>query len=43
MSLDVLKKSIRWAMTENLMIQFVYPAYELPAEWKETIESIDHV
>lgn len=43
MSLDVLEKSIRWAMTENLMIQFVYPAYELPAEWKETIESIDHV
>ncbi len=41
--LDVLEKSIRWAMTENLMIQFVYPAYELPTEWNETIESIDHV
>lgn len=43
MPLDVLEKSIRWAMIENLMIQFVYPAYELPTEWKEAIESIDHV
>ena len=43
MPLDVLEKSIRWAMTENLMIQFVYPAYELPSEWNEAIESIDHV
>lgn len=43
MPLDMLSRSIRWAMTENLMIQFVYPAYELPNEWKEVIESIDHV
>ncbi len=43
MPLDVLLSAIRWAMTENLMVQFVYPAYELPAEWNEAIESVDHV
>ena len=41
--LEVLQKSIRWAMTENLMIQFVYPTYNLTTEWNEAIESIDHV
>lgn len=41
-SLDVLKAGIRFGMTENLMIQFVYPDYELPKEYKEAIESIDH-
>ena len=40
--LDVLKAGIRFGMMENLMIQFVYPDYELPKEFKETIESIDH-
>lgn len=40
--LDVLKAGIRFGMMENLMIQFVYPDYELPKEYKETIESIDH-
>jgi CXXX repeat peptide maturase len=29
-------------MKENLMIQFVYPDYELPEDYKKTIESIDH-
>jgi CXXX repeat peptide maturase len=29
-------------MMENLMIQFVYPDYELPQEYQEVIESIDH-
>ncbi len=41
-SLDDLKKGIIWAMKENLNIQFVYPDYELPAEYNEAIESIDH-
>lgn len=41
-SIDVLKSGIFYAMKENLMIQFVYPDYELPQEYKETIESIDH-
>lgn len=40
--LDTLKSSIIFAMKENLRIQFVYPDYELPSEYKEVIESIDH-
>ena len=40
--LDTLKGGIRFGMMENLMIQFVYPDYELPEEYKEVIESIDH-
>lgn len=41
-SLETLRQGIRFAMMENLMIQFVYPDYELPQEYKEVIESIDH-
>ena len=41
-SLDVLKAGIRFGMMENLMIQFVYPEYELPKGYKDAIESIDH-
>ena len=37
-----LKAGIRFAMRENLMIQYVYPACDLPQEYKETIETIDH-
>ncbi len=40
--LDVLKKGIRFGMMENLMIQFVYPDYELPKAYQEVVESIDH-
>lgn len=40
--LEVLQKGIRYGMTENLMIQFVYPAMELPQEYKDVIETIDH-
>lgn len=40
--LDTLRKGIRFGMMENLMIQYVYPDYELPAEYAEVIESIDH-
>lgn len=42
MPLDALKKGIRFGMMENLMIQFVYPDYELPKEYQEVVESIDH-
>ncbi|MDE5550076.1 MAG: CXXX repeat peptide maturase, partial [Bacteroidaceae bacterium] len=42
MPLDVLRKGIRFGMTENQMIQFVYPDYELPQEYQEAVESIDH-
>lgn len=43
MPLDTLRKSILFGMKENLMIQFVYPDYELSEEYNEIIESIDHV
>ena len=43
MELDILKQGIMFAMKENLNIQFIYPYYELPKEYSETIESIDHV
>jgi len=42
-SLEDLKTGILFAMKQNLMIQFVYPSYELPAEYKDAIETIDHV
>lgn len=41
-NIDTLKSGILFAMKENLMIQFVYPDYELPSEYKEVIETIDH-
>lgn len=41
--LDTLKKAILFGMKENLMIQYVYPEHELPEEYNEVIESIDHV
>lgn len=41
-ALDDLKAGILFAMKENLMIQFVYPDYELPQEYKEVIHSVDH-
>ena len=40
--LDTLKSGILFAMKQNLMIQFVYPDYELPSEYRDVIESIDH-
>ena len=40
--LDDLKAGILSAMKENLMIQFVYPDYELPKDYLEVIDSIDH-
>ena len=42
MPLDTLRKAIVFGMKENLMIQYVYPDYELPEEYNEVIESIDH-
>lgn len=40
--LNDLKSGIMFAMKENLNIQFVYPNYELPVEYLEVIDSIDH-
>lgn len=42
-SLDDLKQGIVFAMKENLQIQFVWPDYELPKEYKVTILRIDHI
>ena len=42
MPIETLRQGIRFGMMENLMIQFVYPDYELPQEYAEVIESIDH-
>ena len=42
MPLEMLKDGILYGMKENLNIQFVYPGYELPAAYHETIETIDH-
>lgn len=41
-SLEDLRAGIVFAMKENLNVQFVYPDYELPAEYLEAIDSIDH-
>lgn len=40
--LEMLKKAIFWAMTENLNVQFVYPDNEIPSEYKTVIDTIDH-
>lgn len=41
-SIEDLKQGIFYGMKENLMIQFVYPDYELPQEYKDVINTIDH-
>ena len=43
MPIETLKKAILFGMKQNLMIQYVYPEYELPAEYDEAIESIDNL
>ena len=43
MSIETLKKGILFGMKQNLMIQYVFPDYELPKEYAEVIESIDNV
>lgn len=43
MGIEDLKSGIKFAMKENLMIQFVYPDYTLPREYDILIESIDHI
>ena len=42
MPLPTLKDGIRYAMKENLNIQFVYPDYALPEEYLEAMDEIDH-
>ncbi len=40
--LEILREAILWSMKENLNVQFVYPDYELPREYKTMIDSVDH-
>lgn len=40
--LDKLKDGIIWSMKENLTLQFLYPDYELPAEYKSEISKTFH-
>lgn len=41
--LAVLEEALFWSMKENLTVQFLYPDYELPAEYKEFISRVFHV
>lgn len=41
--LDNLNKIITWSMKENLNIQFLFPDERLPKEYKQLIDSVDHV
>lgn len=41
-SLTTLEKGIRFAMMENLMIQFIYPSYPISQKHYHLIDSIDH-
>ena len=41
--IETLKKGVLFGMKQNMMIQYVFPDYELPKEYAEVIESIDNV
>lgn len=41
-SISDLEKGIFFAMKENLMIQFIYPRYEIPLQYIDIINTIDH-
>lgn len=43
MPVETLKAGIFYGMKENLNIQFVYPDYDLPKEYNDMIETVDHV
>lgn len=42
-NLDILKKAVTYAMKENLMIQYVYPDYELPSTYTDVIDEMSHI
>lgn len=42
-ALSHLKKAIRFAMLENLNVQYVWPDYILPEEYLEVMDSVDHI
>lgn len=39
---DILEKAVLWAMKENLTIQYLYPDYKLPDEYREIINRTYH-
>lgn len=39
---ETLRKALLRSMKENLIVQFVYPDYELPAEIKAVIDTVEH-
>lgn len=41
-SVEKLRAGIVWGMKNNLMIQYVFPKYELPQEYIELMESVDN-
>lgn len=41
-SLDNLRQGVFFAMKENLMVQFVWPEYDLPQEYLPVIDSVEH-
>lgn len=41
-SLENLNAGILFAMKENLTVQFVYPKFDLPEEYREAIHCVDH-
>ncbi|MDO4971675.1 MAG: CXXX repeat peptide maturase [Bacteroidales bacterium] len=41
-SAEMLQRGIRFAMCQNLAIQFVYPHYEISAELDDIVHSVDH-
>lgn len=42
-NIEVLKKAVTYAMKENLIIQYVYPDYDLPEIYKVVIDEMVHV
>ncbi|MDE6338981.1 MAG: CXXX repeat peptide maturase [Muribaculaceae bacterium] len=40
--LESLKEAIFWSMKENLTLQFLYPDYEIPSEYKKEITNTFH-
>lgn len=41
--LDILKEGIRFALKNNLHVQFVYPIQDLPEDYKAVVNSIKHL
>lgn len=40
---DLLKEAVLYAMKENLIIQCVYPDYEIPSDYADVIDEMTHV